>query len=101
LAKLPHFAGKIEARGRVGARYTEQFRDGCATPRVMPGNTHVYAQYTLRVVERERLSEVLKAQDIPTAVYYPKRLHEQPAFAALGYLGGAISQRRSGPRARR
>lgn len=88
LAKLPHFAGEVEARGRIGARYSEQLRDCCITPQVIPGNTHVYAQYTIRLAERKRVSEVLKAQGIPTAVYYPKCLHEQPVFAGLGYRWG-------------
>jgi len=88
LAKLPHFAGEVEARSRIGARYTEQLQDLCGTPSVMPGNTHVYAQYTIRVAERERVADALKAQGIPTAVYYPKCLHEQPVFAGLGYRWG-------------
>ena len=49
------------------------------------GNTHVYAQYTVRVPDRDRVGEQLRAQGIPTAVYYPKCLHEQPVFADLGY----------------
>ena len=92
LAKLPHFAGEVEARGRIGARYTEQLQDVCVTPPVLPGNTHVYAQYTIRVAERERLAEALQAHGIPTAVYYPKCLHEQPVFAALGYRWGAFPE---------
>jgi UDP-2-acetamido-2-deoxy-ribo-hexuluronate aminotransferase len=88
LAKLPHFAGEVEARSRIGTRYTERLQDLCGTPSVMPGNTHVYAQYTIRVAERERVADVLKVQGIPTAVYYPKCLHEQPVFAALGYRWG-------------
>lgn len=87
-AKWPHFEQEVEARNRIGARYTEQLKDCCVTPRVLPGNTHVYAQYPIRVAERERLGEALKAQGIPTAVYYPKCLHEQPVFAGLGYRWG-------------
>ena len=55
---------------------------------VVRGNTHVYAQYTIRVAERKRVAEALKAQGIPTAVYYPKCLHEQPVFEPLGYRWG-------------
>ena len=88
LAKWPHFEQEVEARSRIGARYTEQLQKVCVTPRVLPGNTHVYAQYTIRVAERERVADALKAQGIPTAVYYPKCLHEQPVFAGLGYRWG-------------
>ncbi|MFY8268265.1 MAG: DegT/DnrJ/EryC1/StrS family aminotransferase, partial [Terrimicrobiaceae bacterium] len=41
-----------------------------------------------RVSDRDTLSETLKASGIPTAVYYPKCLHEQPVFAPLNYKSG-------------
>jgi UDP-2-acetamido-2-deoxy-ribo-hexuluronate aminotransferase len=87
-AKLAHFPAEVEARARIGARYSERLRRLCAAPEVMPGNTHVYAQYTVRIPERDRVAEALKAAGIPTAVYYPKCLHEQPAFAGLGHRLG-------------
>jgi UDP-2-acetamido-2-deoxy-ribo-hexuluronate aminotransferase len=88
LAKLPHFAAEVEARSRIGARYTELLREVCVTPEVRSGNVHVYAQYTVRVPDRAALGANLKDQGIPTAVYYPKCLHEQPVFADLGYKIG-------------
>jgi len=57
-------------------------------PRVASGNTSVYAQYTIRVQDREALVAKLKASGIPCAIYYPKCLHEQPAFAFCGYQWG-------------
>ena len=97
LAKLPHFDDEVRARARIGARYSEQLREMCVTPAVAPGNTHVYAQYTVRVSNRDELVAGLKADGIPTAVYYPKCLHEQPVFAGLGYAYGAfpVSERAS------
>ncbi|NBT46881.1 MAG: DegT/DnrJ/EryC1/StrS family aminotransferase [Actinobacteria bacterium] len=88
LPKLAHFPQEVEARGRIGARYSELLKDVCVTPRLRKGNTHVYAQYTIRVTQRDRVAEKLKAKGIPTAVYYPKCLHEQPVFSALGYRWG-------------
>lgn len=109
LAKLPHFESEVVARGRIGARYTELLssvlrspsfettpttdapssvhRLPSSVPAIAPGNTHVYAQYTIRVPNREQVMEKLKAQGIPTAVYYPKCLHEQPVFAGCGQWG--------------
>jgi UDP-2-acetamido-2-deoxy-ribo-hexuluronate aminotransferase len=92
LAKLPHFAHEVEARGRIGARYSALLQDVCETPQIHPGNTHVYGQYTIRVADRDRLGEQLKAAGIPSAVYYPKCLHEQPVFADLGYQWGDFLQ---------
>ena len=88
LAKLPHFESEVEARGRIGARYSTSLNGHCVAPAVAPGNTHVYAQYTIRVPDRDKISEKLKAQGIPSAVYYPKCLHEQPVFSSLGYKWG-------------
>ena len=88
LAKLGCFPWEVEERGRIGARYTDLLRDICGAPAVIPGNTHVYAQYTVRITNRDQVAEKLKAQGIPTAVYYPKCLHEQPVFEDLGYIYG-------------
>ena len=88
LAKLPHFEWEVQKRSRIGARYSAALRDLCAVPVVAPGNTHVYAQYTIRVPERDQMAERLKTLGIPTAIHYPKCLHEQPVFSKLGYNWG-------------
>jgi UDP-2-acetamido-2-deoxy-ribo-hexuluronate aminotransferase len=88
LAKLPHFAWEVQQRNEIGARYTDLLRGVCGVPEVKPGNTHVYAQYTIRVKNRDELGSKLKAAGVPTAVYYPKCIHEQPVFASLGYKWG-------------
>ena len=90
LAKLPHFAWEVEQRAKIGARYTELLRGTCGVPEVAPGNTHVYAQYTIRLANRDKVAEKLKAAGIPTAVYYPVCLHEQPVFAPLGHKRGSF-----------
>ena len=88
LGKWPGFADEVVARNRLGARYSEKLRDVCKTPAIREGNTHVYAQYTIRVPDRDTLGEKLKSKGIPSAVYYPKCLHEQPVFSHLGYSYG-------------
>ncbi len=88
LAKLPHFEWELEQRQRIGARYSKQLRGVCQVPEIREGNTHVYAQYTIRLANRDQVGERLKTRGIPTAVYYPKCLHEQPVFAGLGYRAG-------------
>lgn len=92
LAKFPHFESEIAARSRIGARYTEHLKECCQTPDILDGNTHVYAQYTIRVPNRDELALALKEKGIPTAVYYPKCLHEQPVFASLGYAFGSLPE---------
>lgn len=88
LAKWEWFGGEVDARRLIGARYSSLLRDVCGAPEVMPGNTHVYAQYTIRVPDRDSLGAALRAEGIPTAVYYPVCLHEQPVFASCGYRSG-------------
>jgi UDP-2-acetamido-2-deoxy-ribo-hexuluronate aminotransferase len=88
LAKLPTFPSEVAARERIGARYSELLRDLCIIPEISPSNSHVYAQYTIRVPDRDSLGAKLKEAGIPSAVYYPKCLHEQPVFAGLGYKWG-------------
>lgn len=90
LAKWPHFEGEVEARNAIGARYSELLKDICDVPSILPGNTHVYAQYTIRVDASRRadIQNSLKEAGIPTGVYYPKCFHEQPVFADLGYIWG-------------
>jgi UDP-2-acetamido-2-deoxy-ribo-hexuluronate aminotransferase len=88
LAKLPHFEWEVQQRGLIGARYTQMLRGTCTVPEVMTDNTHVYAQYTIRTPHRDSLAKALKDQGIPTAVYYPKCMHEQPVFEHLGYTWG-------------
>lgn len=81
LAKFPHFPAEVVAREKIGERYSALLDGICLTPTIAPGNTHVYAQYTIRSVERDQLAHKLKEKGIPTAVYYPKCLHEQPYLA--------------------
>ena len=71
LAKLPHFEWEVKERGRIGARYSAALQDFCTVPPVAAGNTHGYAQYTMRRPELDRVAERLKALGIPTAVSYP------------------------------
>ncbi|MCH2203375.1 MAG: DegT/DnrJ/EryC1/StrS family aminotransferase [Fuerstiella sp.] len=92
LAKLPHFSREVQLRREIGARYSDLLRDYCVVPEVADGNTHVYAQYTIRVPNREHVQKNLREQGIPTAVYYPKCLHEQPVFANAKYPLGTFPE---------
>lgn len=71
---------------KVAARYTEKLKDVVKTPIVPKGFYSSWAQYTIQVANKEvrsRVQEVLKAQDIPTAIYYPIPMHRQTAFNYL------------------
>lgn len=90
LGKWEQFLTEVKKRDQIGARYSALLKDHYATPAVATGNTHVYAQYTIRVnaTQRAFLMDKLKEHGIPTGVYYPKCFHEQPVFEYLGYKRG-------------
>lgn len=97
LAKMEIFEDEVQARNKLGARYSALLNEAFAsapankkvvTPFIADGNTSVYAQYTIEVPDRESFEARMRAQGIPTAVHYPVPLHQQPVFASLGYKAG-------------
>ncbi|MCI5698585.1 MAG: DegT/DnrJ/EryC1/StrS family aminotransferase [Clostridiales bacterium] len=76
---------ELEAVNKVAARYTELLKnvDGVETPLTPDGFYSSWAQYTLKVKDREirdSLQTTLKAQGIPSMIYYPKPMSTQLAF---------------------
>ena len=93
LSKFSIFPEEVELRQEVAGRYERLLGglNGLAVPRVPAGFKSVWAQYSVMAASgehRQRLQEGLKQAGIPTAVYYPKPLHLQTAFARLGYKEG-------------
>jgi dTDP-4-amino-4,6-dideoxygalactose transaminase len=82
LEKLKIFSEEIEARNVVARRYAEGLRDVVAVPTVPDGYVSVWAQYTIRLEpgRRDTFAAALKAEGIPTAIYYPIPLHRQQAY---------------------
>jgi dTDP-4-amino-4,6-dideoxygalactose transaminase len=82
IEKLKIFADEITTRDAVARRYAEGLKDVAIVPVVPDGFTSVWAQYTIRLKPgvRDGLAAGLKAQGIPTAVYYPKPLHRLEAY---------------------
>lgn len=87
--KLAHFDDEVEARRRIGAAYSEKLAGAnVVTPVIEADRTSVYAQYSVRVKNRETVSKALNQKGIPTAVHYPMPLHLQEAFASLEHKAG-------------
>jgi dTDP-4-amino-4,6-dideoxygalactose transaminase len=97
IEKLKIFPDEVDARNRIANRYGEGLRDVVAVPRVSAGYTSVWAQYTIRVGDgrRDALATALKADGVPTAIYYPIPLHRQQAYKhyPVGKGGVAVSDR--------
>jgi len=97
IEKLKIFPDEIDARNATARRYNEGLSDVAIVPAVPPGMTSVWAQYTIRVQggRRDALAAELKAERIPTAIYYPIPLHRQQAYKQypVGKGGVAVSDR--------
>jgi dTDP-4-amino-4,6-dideoxygalactose transaminase len=95
--KLKIFPEEIEARNVVARRYSQALGDVAIVPKVSEGLTSVWAQYTLRLApgRRDQFAATLKAEGIPTAVYYPIPLHKQGAYKhyPASRSGLAVSER--------
>ena len=91
-AKLPHLNAFIAARQQAAAYYDRAFAgcDKLLIPGHEPQSTHVYHQYTLRVIgaDRDTLRERLAEKGIPAMVYYPIPLHQQKAYRDTRYKDG-------------
>lgn len=104
LAKLERFEWEIARRSAVAQRYDELLQERVVkndrdrvngeytspsagnfigSINVRENRTSVYAQYTIRCMQREKVQEVCSGAGIPTAVHYPVPLNEQPAYSHL------------------
>ena len=86
LAKLTVFDEELAARKRIAKEYDERLSglESLGLPRLEPC---AWAQYTVRVestpaTSRDAIADVLRERGVPTAVYYPRALHDQPAYRA-------------------
>lgn len=91
-AKLPHLDEYIAARQKAAAYYDKAFgnNDKLLIPGRQSHSTHVYHQYTLRVIgaDRDKLREGLAERNIPAMIYYPVPLHQQKAYLDPRYKDG-------------
>lgn len=92
LAKLERFEWEIERRLALGQNYLDLLsgNNAIGLPVVRPGNTCVWAQFTVRVANRDDVVEALKARGIPTAIHYPIPLHKQTAYSGLSRIVGTL-----------
>jgi dTDP-4-amino-4,6-dideoxygalactose transaminase len=93
LEKLKIFEDEIAARNKAAARYAQGLGNVVTVPRLAVGTTSVWAQYTIRLpqgTERDAFASALEAQGIPTAIYYPKSMHQQAAYRNFPVADGGL-----------
>jgi dTDP-4-amino-4,6-dideoxygalactose transaminase len=100
IEKLKIFEDEIAARDRVAERYTRSLGNVVTVPRLAPGCTSVWAQYTIRLpkgTDRSSFAAALQAQGVPTAIYYVKSMHQQTAYRdyPVADSGLSVSERLS------
>lgn len=87
--KLKYYAKDLALRQEVAENYTKALKNkDVIVPFVDNKATSAWAQYSIRVKNRNEVQAELKAQGIPPAVHYPMPLHLQECFTHLGYTKG-------------
>jgi dTDP-4-amino-4,6-dideoxygalactose transaminase len=90
---LKIFEGEIDARNEVAERYASGLGNVVTVPHLTSGCTSVWAQYTIRLpkgCDRDGFAAALKAQGVPTAIYYPKSMHQQTAYKDFPVVDGGL-----------
>jgi len=87
--KLKYYKKDLALRQEVASKYTDALQGkDLILPYIADNVTSAFAQYSIRVKNRDDIQDKLKEQGIPTAVHYPMPLHLQECFAYLGYKEG-------------
>ena len=93
LEKLKIFDDEIAERNRIAERYARGLGNVVTVPQLAPGCTSVWALYTIRLpqgVDRDGFAAALKAKGVPTAIYYPKSIHQQTAYRDFPVVEGGL-----------
>lgn len=88
LSKLEVFESEIKMRQDVAGRYSSELKEFLQVPVIPDGLGSAWAQYSVVTDHRDAYLNALKERSIPTAIYYPRTLHLQTAFACLGCREG-------------
>lgn len=86
IEKLKRYDWEVTRRNEIAARYAESLMglgSRCVIPEVKGDRGSVWAQYTVRVEDRNAFAAKLKEKGVPTSVHYPSPLHHQPVYAHL------------------
>src|SRR3954469_15701411 len=85
LSKLTVFPEELQARERIARAYDQRLGNAVATPKRVADSTSAWAIYAILLPDeaaRDRVQTQLREDGVPTAIYYPRPLHHQPAYRA-------------------
>ncbi|GHU69106.1 cell surface polysaccharide biosynthesis protein [Bacteroidia bacterium] len=93
--KLKHLDEFITARQTAASSYLSKLEsiNWIETPVCIPSSTHTYNQFTIKITNKKRdnVQQQVKNQGIPTMIYYPLPLHQQPAYQEIVRIGSDLS----------
>lgn len=90
LEKLSIFDSECAERQKIAARYNKLLGGVVDTPVVRADRTSVWAQYTIKSRLRDKIVSTLAAEKIPTAMFYPRPIHVQPAYRMYPVVEGGL-----------
>src|ERR1700731_3578655 len=93
IEKLKMFDDEIAVRNKLAESYAQGLGNVVTVPPLASGHTSVWAQYTIRLpagTDRDAFAAALKAQGVPTAIYYPKSMHQQTALRDYPVAEGGL-----------
>jgi dTDP-4-amino-4,6-dideoxygalactose transaminase len=90
-AKLRRLTSWNAQRAAAAAYYSTLLAGipGVRLPRVLPGNTHVWHLYVIRVPDRDRVHDHLRANGVGAAIHYPTPIHQTVPFKTDGSFPNA------------
>lgn len=88
--KLEAYPAELAHRGAVAARYDEKLPAAVRRPAREAGSASAWPLYVVETPRRDAVKAALQRQGIPTAIYYPKPMHFQPAYARYGKGPGSL-----------
>ncbi len=80
LSKLEIFDWEIKERNRIAKIYSNELKSSFHIPEIPKDSVSAWAQYTIQSSKRDKVMSFLKDKNIPVMIYYPKPMHQQPAY---------------------
>lgn len=93
IEKLKILADEITARNVAAQAYNKLLAEVVSVPQISKDCVSAWAQYTIRIEDgrRDQVAQSMKADGIPTAIYYPKPLHQQTAYKHYPVAGSRLA----------
>ena len=91
IEKLKIFPKELELRDKVAKNYNELLAGICTVPQLADGNSSAWAQYTLKIPNRDHMQSSLNTIGIPSVVYYPISLSKQLGYKSYPSVSSGVA----------